>query len=145
MDAKSKYIWERLHLHSYKLQVRRIWFCIFYSSIRIGSHMLNIYQYVFFYGHILNDSLHWSLIVVCHPGEIPYFTGKFCVCMIMIFFFKVYFVWLSLLMVYCCPLDEETKKASKVPCILHMDSIKGSHRGLKNLFQRWHVCFVYVP
>ncbi|KAL6012586.1 hypothetical protein ACLOJK_003075 [Asimina triloba] len=32
---------------------------------------------------------------------------------------------------------EEIDKASKVPCILHMDSIKGSHAGLKNLVQSW--------
>ena len=25
----------------------------------------------------------------------------------------------------------------KVPCILHMDSIRGSHTGLKDLFQRY--------
>ncbi|THG11502.1 hypothetical protein TEA_012999 [Camellia sinensis var. sinensis] len=33
--------------------------------------------------------------------------------------------------------DEDVKKLSKVPCILHMDSIKGSHRGLKNLIQSY--------
>ncbi|KAH9697361.1 putative ubiquitin-like-specific protease 2A [Citrus sinensis] len=50
-------------------------------------------------------NLHWSLIVICHPGEVPYFR------------------------------DDEIEKSLKVPCILHMDSIKGSHRGLKNLIQ----------
>lgn len=33
--------------------------------------------------------------------------------------------------------DEDMQKLPKVPCILHMDSIKGSHRGLKNLFQSY--------
>ncbi|KAK7302577.1 hypothetical protein RJT34_13469 [Clitoria ternatea] len=55
----------------------------------------------------VNYSLHWSLIVICHPGEMTCFT------------------------------DEEIKKSSKVPCVLHMDSLRGSHKGLKNLFQSY--------
>ncbi|XP_020220858.1 probable ubiquitin-like-specific protease 2A isoform X2 [Cajanus cajan] len=55
----------------------------------------------------INYSFHWSLIVICHPGEVAFFK------------------------------DEEIKESSKVPCILHMDSLKGSHKGLKNLFQSY--------
>ncbi|XP_068497180.1 probable ubiquitin-like-specific protease 2A isoform X2 [Phaseolus vulgaris] len=55
----------------------------------------------------INYSLHWSLIVICHPGEVT-----------------------------CCQ-DEEINESSKVPCILHMDSLKGSHKGLKNVFQSY--------
>ncbi|BBH09216.1 Cysteine proteinases superfamily protein [Prunus dulcis] len=40
------------------------------------------------------------------------------------------------LIVICHP-DEEIESSPKVPCILHMDSIRGSHRGLKNLVQRY--------
>uniref|UniRef100_M1A943 Uncharacterized protein n=1 Tax=Solanum tuberosum TaxID=4113 RepID=M1A943_SOLTU len=29
------------------------------------------------------------------------------------------------------------EKSSRVPCILHMDSIRGSHKGLKNLIQSY--------
>nr|GMC81271.1 probable ubiquitin-like-specific protease 2A isoform X2 [Ipomoea batatas]GMC83544.1 probable ubiquitin-like-specific protease 2A isoform X2 [Ipomoea batatas]GMC89646.1 probable ubiquitin-like-specific protease 2A isoform X2 [Ipomoea batatas] len=29
------------------------------------------------------------------------------------------------------------EKSSRVPCILHMDSLRGSHKGLKDLFQRY--------
>ncbi|OIV96188.1 hypothetical protein TanjilG_14865 [Lupinus angustifolius] len=54
----------------------------------------------------INYSLHWSLIVICHPGEVVCFKGEF-------------------------------KESSKVPCILHMDSLKGSHKGLKNVFQSY--------
>ncbi|XXG49167.1 hypothetical protein AAC387_Pa02g3424 [Persea americana] len=77
-----------------------------FLRVRKWTRKVNIFEkdYIFI---PINFNLHWSLIVVCHPGEIPYFT------------------------------DEETKAASKVPCILHMDSIKGSHRGLKNLFQSY--------
>ncbi|KAG8650412.1 hypothetical protein MANES_07G038300v8 [Manihot esculenta] len=53
----------------------------------------------------VNYSLHWSLIVICHPGEVANFR------------------------------DDESGRALKVSCILHMDSIRGSHRGLKNLIQ----------
>ncbi|KAI5448372.1 hypothetical protein KIW84_015697 [Lathyrus oleraceus] len=55
----------------------------------------------------VNYSLHWSLIVICHPGEVPCFR------------------------------DEEIKESSKVPCILHMDSLKGHHKGLKNVIQSY--------
>lgn len=33
-------------------------------------------------------------------------------------------------------LDVDANKLARVPCILHMDSIKGSHAGLKDLMQR---------
>ncbi|XP_039019621.1 probable ubiquitin-like-specific protease 2A isoform X2 [Hibiscus syriacus] len=55
----------------------------------------------------VNYSLHWSLIVICHPGEVAKLK------------------------------DDVTENLLKVPCILHMDSIRGSHRGLKNLFQSY--------
>ncbi|KAG5104525.1 hypothetical protein JHK82_041495 [Glycine max] len=51
----------------------------------------------------LDDSLHWSLIAICHPGEVTCF--------------------------------KEINESSKVACILHMDSLRGSHKGLKNVFQ----------
>ncbi|KAJ1424781.1 Ulp1 protease family, C-terminal catalytic domain [Sesbania bispinosa] len=57
----------------------------------------------------VNFNLHWTLIVICHPGEVVNFN------------------------------DKELDKSLKVPCILHMDSIKGSHSGLKNLVQRFIV------
>ena len=34
--------------------------------------------------------------------------------------------------------DEGMEKSFKVPCILHMDSIKGTHSGLKDLVQRYY-------
>ncbi|MBA0649281.1 hypothetical protein Goklo_016856 [Gossypium klotzschianum] len=37
---------------------------------------------------------------------------------------------------YSCLADDGTENLLNVPCILHMNSIRGSHRGLKNLFQR---------
>ncbi|XP_038985477.1 probable ubiquitin-like-specific protease 2B isoform X2 [Phoenix dactylifera] len=55
----------------------------------------------------VNFNLHWSLLLVCHPGEVASFR------------------------------DDDVKESSKVPCILHMDSIKGSHTGLKNIIQSY--------
>lgn len=55
----------------------------------------------------LNYSLHWSLIVICHPGEVTCFR------------------------------DKEIKESSKVSCILHMDSLKGHHKGLENVIQSY--------
>ncbi|KAL6218338.1 hypothetical protein ACLB2K_011552 [Fragaria x ananassa] len=55
----------------------------------------------------INYRLHWSLIVICHPGQVAN-----------------------------CE-DEGIESLPRGPCILHMDSIKGSHRDLKNLVQRY--------
>ncbi|XP_040945078.1 probable ubiquitin-like-specific protease 2A isoform X1 [Gossypium hirsutum] len=55
----------------------------------------------------VNYSLHWSLIVICHTGEVA--NSR----------------------------DDGTENLLNVPCILHMNSIRGSHRGLKNLFQSY--------
>ncbi|CAJ2641114.1 unnamed protein product [Trifolium pratense] len=55
----------------------------------------------------VNFNLHWSLIVICHPGELVNYN------------------------------DKELGNSLKVPCILHMDSIKGNHSGLKNLLQSY--------
>ncbi|KAB2042659.1 hypothetical protein ES319_D02G231200v1 [Gossypium barbadense] len=63
----------------------------------------------------VNYSLHWSLIVICHTGEVANFRGKTLICLA----------------------DDGTENLLNVPCILHMNSIRGSHRGLKNLFQSY--------
>ncbi|KAG2698746.1 hypothetical protein I3760_07G163300 [Carya illinoinensis] len=55
----------------------------------------------------INFNLHWSLIVICHPGEVARLE------------------------------DEDLEKSPKISCILHMDSIKGSHTGIKNLIQSY--------
>ncbi|XP_014518869.1 probable ubiquitin-like-specific protease 2A isoform X4 [Vigna radiata var. radiata] len=55
----------------------------------------------------INYSFHWSLIAICHPGEVT------------------------------CYQDEEMNESSKIPCILHMDSLQGTHKGLKNIFQSY--------
>ncbi|GLT60609.1 hypothetical protein SLA2020_333670 [Shorea laevis] len=55
----------------------------------------------------VNFNLHWSLIVICHPGEVAGIK------------------------------DEDLEKSPNVPCILHMDSIRGSHAGLKSLVQSY--------
>ncbi|KAJ9538054.1 hypothetical protein OSB04_030787 [Centaurea solstitialis] len=82
-----------------------------FQRVRKWTKKVNIFQkeYIFI---PVNFSLHWSLIVICHPGEVVNFT------------------------------DEELANSPKVPCILHMDSIKGSHRGLENcircyLLEEW--------
>ncbi|XP_048635532.1 probable ubiquitin-like-specific protease 2A isoform X1 [Brassica napus] len=50
----------------------------------------------------INFSFHWSLIIICHPGEL---------------------------------VSSSVENPSRVPCILHLDSIKGSHKGgLVNIF-----------
>lgn len=55
----------------------------------------------------VNFNYHWSLIVMCHLGEVATFE------------------------------DEDVKKSIRVPCILHMDSIKGNHAGLQDLVRSY--------
>ncbi|KAF5740150.1 Ulp1 protease family protein [Tripterygium wilfordii] len=55
----------------------------------------------------VNFNLHWSLLVICHPGDVVGFEA------------------------------DDLAKSPRIPCILHMDSIKGTHAGLKNLIQSY--------
>jgi len=77
-----------------------------FQRVRKWTRKVNLFEkdYVFI---PVNFNYHWSLIVICHPGEVA----------------KVQ--------------DEDMEKPLKVPCILHMDSIKGSHTGLKDLVQSY--------
>lgn len=82
-----------------------------FQRVRKWTKKLNLFQmdYIFI---PVNFRLHWSLIVICHPGEVVNFT------------------------------DDELASSLKVPCILHLDSIKGSHRGLEKcircyLWEEW--------
>lgn len=77
-----------------------------FERVRKWTRKVNLFEkdYIFI---PVNFRFHWSLIVICHPGEVVKLK------------------------------DEKMKTLLKVPCILHMDSIKGSHRGLKNLFQSY--------
>ncbi|KAF5942693.1 hypothetical protein HYC85_020335 [Camellia sinensis] len=69
----------------------------------------------------VNFNYHWSLIVICHPGEVAKFQGNF----------------LLDLNIFPCDSNEDVEKSLKVPCILHMDSIKGNHTGLKDFIQSY--------
>ncbi|XP_051226312.1 uncharacterized protein [Lolium perenne] len=56
----------------------------------------------------VNFSLHWSLLVICYPGEVDTFNK-----------------------------DGDARVAGKLPCIMHMNSIKGTHSGLKDVIQSY--------
>ncbi|PRQ24312.1 putative Ulp1 peptidase [Rosa chinensis] len=77
-----------------------------FQRVRKWTRKVNLFEkdYIFI---PVNHRLHWSLIVICHPGEVANCEG------------------------------EGIESLPRVPCILHMDSIKGSHRDLKNLVQRY--------
>ncbi|XP_028802157.1 probable ubiquitin-like-specific protease 2B [Neltuma alba] len=77
-----------------------------FLRVRKWTRKVNLFEkdYIFI---PVNFNLHWSLLVICHPGEAVTFNEE-------------------------C-LDESLK----VPCILHMDSIKGSHSGLQNLVRSY--------
>uniref|UniRef100_A0A7N1A5E1 Ubiquitin-like protease family profile domain-containing protein n=1 Tax=Kalanchoe fedtschenkoi TaxID=63787 RepID=A0A7N1A5E1_KALFE len=77
-----------------------------FLRVRKWTRKVNLFEkdYIFI---PVNSNLHWSLIVICHPGEIAKFE------------------------------DKNANINHKVPCILHMDSIKGSHTGLKNHLQSY--------
>ncbi|KAI5404480.1 variant 4, ubiquitin-like-specific protease 2B [Lathyrus oleraceus] len=77
-----------------------------FLRVRKWTRKINLFEkdYIFI---PVNFNLHWSLIVICHPGEVVNFN------------------------------DKELANSLRVPCILHMDSIKGNHSGLKNLLQSY--------
>ncbi|KAK1406711.1 hypothetical protein QVD17_38319 [Tagetes erecta] len=77
-----------------------------FQRVRKWTRKVNLFEkdYVFI---PVNYNYHWSLIVMCHLGEVA--TCK----------------------------DEDATKLIKVPCVLHMDSIRGSHTGLKDLMQSY--------
>ncbi|XP_009415107.2 probable ubiquitin-like-specific protease 2B isoform X2 [Musa acuminata AAA Group] len=76
-----------------------------FLRVRRWTQKVNIFdkEYIFI---PVNFSLHWSLLVICHPGEVA-------------------------------NLEDNEIESDKVPCILHMDSIKGCHNGLKNIIQSY--------
>ncbi|KAI7731996.1 hypothetical protein M8C21_030184 [Ambrosia artemisiifolia] len=77
-----------------------------FQRVRKWTRKVNLFEkdYVFI---PVNYNYHWSLIVMCHLGEVA--TYK----------------------------DDDVTKMTKVPCVLHMDSIRGSHSGLKDLIQSY--------
>ncbi|XP_069147623.1 probable ubiquitin-like-specific protease 2B isoform X8 [Solanum lycopersicum] len=78
-----------------------------FLRVRKWTRKVNLFDKDFIFIPV-NYNYHWSLIVICHPGEVANFT------------------------------DDDTASSSvRVPCILHMDSFRGSHVGLKNLLQSY--------
>lgn len=96
---------------------------------------------------LFNGSLHWTLIVICHPGEVPRYKGK--ISMNGPRHIDSTLVFLSF-MCFCHVSVGDSGKSVKVPCILHLDSLKGSHTGLKNHVQRYllaievHFSFIFL-
>ncbi|KAJ1286272.1 hypothetical protein BS78_03G340500 [Paspalum vaginatum] len=77
-----------------------------FLRVRKWTRKINIFEKDFLFIPV-NFNLHWSLIVICYPGEVMTFE------------------------------DGDTKRSAKIPCILHMDSLKGSHAGLKDIIQSY--------
>jgi len=77
-----------------------------FLRVRKWTRKINVFEKDFLFIPV-NFNLHWSLIVICYPGEVATFK------------------------------DVDTKLSAKVPCILHMDSLKGSHTGLKDIIQSY--------
>ncbi|XP_063935528.1 probable ubiquitin-like-specific protease 2A isoform X2 [Daucus carota subsp. sativus] len=86
-----------------------------FLRVRKWTRKLNLFEkdYIFI---PVNFSSHWSLIVICHPAEVANLKDEE-------------------MQKLANREVKEVKEFCKVPCILHMDSIKGSHRGLEKLFQ----------
>ncbi|WVZ86643.1 hypothetical protein U9M48_033394 [Paspalum notatum var. saurae] len=81
-----------------------------FLRVRKWTRKINIFEKDFLFIPV-NFNLHWSLIVICYPGEVMTFEGM--------------------------DINADTKHSAKLPCILHMDSLKGSHAGLKDIIQSY--------
>ncbi|XP_045815369.1 probable ubiquitin-like-specific protease 2B [Trifolium pratense] len=77
-----------------------------FQSARKWTRKINLFEkdYIFI---PVNFKCHWSLIVICYPGEVVNIN------------------------------DTEPEMSLKLPCILHMDSFNGYHSGLKDLVQSY--------
>ncbi|XP_022012411.1 probable ubiquitin-like-specific protease 2B isoform X1 [Helianthus annuus] len=77
-----------------------------YQRVKKWTRKVNLFEkdYVFI---PINYNYHWSLIVMCHLGEVATYE------------------------------DEDVNESMNVPCVLHMDSLRGSHTGLQGLVQSY--------
>lgn len=87
----------------------------------------------FNFGHVGRH--HWSLIVICNPGEVVNINGEFYSHVLFKYFLLNIFILRYYVMMHIS--DKEPEKSLRLPCILHMDSIQGHHNGLKDLVQRY--------
>ncbi|CAN6298317.1 unnamed protein product [Urochloa humidicola] len=77
-----------------------------FLRVRKWTRKVNIFEKDFLFIPV-NFISHWSLIVICYPGEVA------------------------------ASEDGDAKLSAKLPCILHMDSLKGTHTGLKDIIQSY--------
>ncbi|KAK1405583.1 Sentrin-specific protease 7 [Heracleum sosnowskyi] len=77
-----------------------------FQRVRKWTRKFNVFEKDYLFIPV-NFNYHWSLIVICHPGEVAESQ------------------------------DPDPHKSLRSPCILHMDSIRGTHSGLKNLLQSY--------
>lgn len=69
MDKECEHFWNRLHIYTCKFQVIiAFWSFQTYRHINLLSKVV----FFFFYSFV---SLHWSLIIICHPGKVAYLRG----------------------------------------------------------------------
>ncbi|GER47790.1 sentrin-specific protease [Striga asiatica] len=85
-----------------------------FQRVRKWTRKINLLEKDFIFIPV-NYNYHWSLIVICYFGEVSSYEGKI------------------LLILDCI----ENGKTLRVPCILHMDSLRGTHAGLKDLLQSY--------
>ncbi|CAA0807364.1 Cysteine proteinases superfamily protein [Striga hermonthica] len=105
-----------------------------FQRVRKWTRNINIFEkdYIFI---PVNFSLHWSLIVICYPGEVANLRGMMILCTNVMPFCLFSFLF-PLIFGYPCA-DKDLDSITKVPCILHMDSLRGSHGGLENLIKSY--------
>ncbi|EPS70957.1 hypothetical protein M569_03802, partial [Genlisea aurea] len=77
-----------------------------FLRVRKWTRKVNLLEKDFIFIPV-NYNYHWSLIVICHFGEVA------------------------------SSADFKCQKSARVPCILHMDSLRGTHAGLKDLLQSY--------
>ncbi|CAI9291717.1 unnamed protein product [Lactuca saligna] len=78
-----------------------------FQRVRKWTRKVNLFEKDFVFIPV-NYNYHWSLIVMCHLGEVATYKD-----------------------------EEDVTEWTKVPCVLHMDPIRGSHTGLKGLMQSY--------
>ncbi|KAG8369178.1 hypothetical protein BUALT_Bualt15G0124200 [Buddleja alternifolia] len=83
-----------------------------FHRVRKWTRKVNLLEKDFIFIPV-NYNLHWSLIIICYFGEVAGYKGKLI------------------------STNVEDENLVRVPCILHMDSLRGNHEGLKDLIQSY--------
>ncbi|KAK4387681.1 putative ubiquitin-like-specific protease 2B [Sesamum angolense] len=104
-----------------------------FQRVRKWTRKVNLLEKDFIFIPV-NYNYHWSLIVICYFGEVASYEGKL---LLTLFYLIKDYPLLDIVWFLLGHILDVDNKSVRVPCILHMDSFRGNHAGLKDLIQSY--------